>query len=264
VNAIERKQSLLNILKEKSSESVSNLSDLLGVSMVTIRADLDDLERKGLILRTHGGACIAERYQDIRKIANTLKENEGEKKKIASLAASLINTGATIIIDAGSTTAYLAAMVRDMSLTVITNSLPVVRELSSSETVEVLISCGALRKSSQSVIGAAARFFFDQINADILFLGASGFSILGGISCTNLVEAETKRLMMARSMKVCLLADSSKLEKVYMAHLCGWDGVDAFVTDFLPEESRRILEEKGVEVLTDSSRSPGVPAGQRF
>ena len=83
-----------------------------------------------------------------------------------------------------------------------------------------------------------------------MFLGATSFSIQKGISCTNLIEAETKRNMMKSGLKVCLLADSSKLGKVSLAHICDWEDIDILITDFIDPEDRESLEGMGVEVLT--------------
>jgi len=254
VNAYERKIEILKMLEKEGKVQIKELSDLFSVTKVTIRNDLEDLEKRGLLVRTHGGALLAENKQLIRFISKTIHEMEREKESIAREATRLITPSSTIMIDSGSTTAFLPRFIRDTKLTVITNSLLVMEELSGASNIELLVSGGALRRSSMALIGDTARFFFNQINADLLFLGATAMSLNKGVSCSNLVEASTKRLMIESSERICLLADSSKLGKVAMAHICNWDDIDILITDSMPREDRRVLMEFGVEVIITKSQ----------
>ncbi|NCB03779.1 MAG: DeoR/GlpR transcriptional regulator [Spirochaetia bacterium] len=210
---------------------------------------VDDLHKKGLLIRTHGGAMLPENKALVRVLSNTLKEHEKEKYAICEKALSFISPEMNIIIDSGSTTVHLAKMVHSIPLSVITNSMLVVNELLDSEHVELFVSGGLLRKASLSLMGDPSSYFFSQIHADILFLGSSGFSIEKGVSCTNIIEAQTKKQMISHASKVVLLADSSKIGKMFIAHVCNWQEIDYFITDFLEDEQRIKLEALGVQVI---------------
>ena len=249
MNSVKRKIRILEILKAQESVEVEQLTQLFSVSKVTVRGDLDDLERKGLLIRTHGGAMLPENLALVRVLSNTLEERKNEKHAICKSALQFIKPGMNVIIDAGSTTVHLAKMVGNMNLTVITNSVLVLQELMESETVELLVAGGILRKPSLSFMGMPASFVFDQIHADVLFLGVSGFSIERGMTCTNIVEAETKKHMIKNASKVCLLADSAKLEKMFIANVCNWDAIDYLITDYLSDANKAILSERGVTTV---------------
>lgn len=249
VNGYERKILINNILKSEGRIQINELAERLEVTKVTVRSDLDDLEKRGLLVRTHGGAILAENQQLVRLISKTISEREQEKAAIAQLAAEIIEPGSTILIDSGSTTHFLAREIRDMRLTVITNSILVIRDLSGSDSIELLVSGGALRKESMALIGQISRSFFEQFHADIVFLGATSLSVEKGVSCSNIIEAETKRNMIKCGVKVCLLADSTKSGKISMAHICDWGDIDVLITDSMSAEDDTAFEQHGVKVI---------------
>jgi len=248
VNGYERKIEIVRLLEEKGKVNINQLAETFGVTKVTIRSDMDCLETRGLLVRTHGGAVLPENHHLVRRINHTLHERRKEKEGIARVARTLIEPGSTVLIDSGSTTAILARHLKDMRLTVITNSVLVLQELAGSETVELLVCGGALRKPDMALIGEIARSFYEQLNADIVFLGANGYSVEKGISCANLIEAQTKKHMIKSARKVCLLADCSKQNKAALAHICDWEDIDILITDSLAAADRKALAGYGVEV----------------
>jgi DeoR/GlpR family transcriptional regulator of sugar metabolism len=254
VNGYERKVEIEKLLEEKGKVNINQLAEKFGVTKVTIRSDIDSLETRGLLVRTHGGAVLPENHHLVRRITHTLHERRKEKEEIARVARTLIEPGSTVLIDSGSTTAILARHLKDMRLTVITNSVLVLQELAESETVELLVCGGALRKPDMALIGEIARSFYEQLNADIVFLGANGFSVEKGISCANLIEAQTKMHMIKSAGKVCLLADSSKQDRAALAHICDWEDIDIIITDNLKTADRKALAGYGVEVKTIQSK----------
>jgi len=251
MNSIERKRRIMELLETRESIEVVELTDLFSISKVTARNDLDDLEAKGLLVRTHGGAVMAERHDLVRLISDTINENSDKKKKICAMAAKLVEPGQNIIIDSGSTTVHLAQYVANRPITVITNSVLVVQELMGAEQVELIVAGGVLRRQSMAFMGAYARHSFEQIRADILFLGASGVTLEQGITCTNMIEADTKHAMIRSVTRVCLLVDSTKFGKVSLAKVCDWDSVDILVTDEIDPDLRFQLEARGVQVITE-------------
>ncbi len=251
MNATERKRRVIELLDERESVQVADLTELFSISKVTARNDLDDLEAKGLLVRTHGGAMAAEKHEFVRLISNTINENRDRKRRICDLAARFITPGQNIIIDSGSTTFHLSRLVAGKPITVITNSVLVIQELMGASAVELIAAGGVLRRQSMSFMGAYARHSFEQVRADILFLGAAGFGLEQGVTCTNLIEADTKQAMIRSASKVCLLADSSKLGKAALAKVCDWDSIDILVTDSIPRDIGDSLTALGVQVVTE-------------
>ena len=254
VNGFERKEKIQKTIKETGSVSINSLAKEFGVTKVTVRSDLDELARLGLVMRTHGGGVSPENLRLTRLVADTIHEKTEQKQAIAEAAARFIQPGNTILIDSGSTTAFLARLVKHLRITVITNSILVLQELIASESVELFVPGGALRKQDLALIGEVSRFFLSQVRADLVFLGATSYSFEKGISCANLIEGETKKSMITCGLKTCLLADSSKAGKVALAHVCDWDDIDVFITDSIEDGPRRRLEESGVEVVVTGER----------
>lgn len=249
MHATQRKNYIMKMLQERDSLDVITLSQRLDTSKVTIRKDLDELAEKGLVIRTHGGAVLAEKQNLVRLISNTIKEHTEAKKAICKHALRYVEPGKSVIIDSGSTTVHLAPLVAKKNITVITNSILVIQELAGAESVELLIIGGLLRRPSLAAIGSPARSYLSQVHVDTLFLGASGFSLEQGITCTNLIEADTKQAMIASASKVCLLADSSKFGTVSLAKVCNWSDIDMLITDDgLSEASYLALEAQGIHV----------------
>jgi DeoR family transcriptional regulator, fructose operon transcriptional repressor len=252
VNGFERKDKILEAIKETGTVSINTLAKDFDVTKVTVRSDLDELARLGLVVRTHGGGVSPENQRLTRLVANTIHENIDQKESIARAAFQYIQPGNTILIDAGSTTAFLGRLVKRMRITVITNSVLVLQELLDSESVELFIPRGALRKHDLALIGEASRFFLSQVRADLVFLGATSYSVEKDISCANLIEGETKKSMISCGLRTCLLADSSKAGKVALAHVCDWEDIDVFITDSIGAGEREQLESRGVEVVVAS------------
>lgn len=249
MNSLERKQEILRLLRDKDKVEVEELTELFGVSKVTVRTDLDALEAKGLLIRTHGGAMAPEQQSWIRRFTNTITEHTDEKGRIAKAAASLIKDGDALIIDNGSTTVHLSKYLSGKHLTVATGSLLVINEIMNDDSIELMILGGMLRHYSMGVIGPMTRLCLDQFHADWLFLGASAFSMEKGVFCTNIVEAETKQLMIKSSSQVCFLADSSKLDARLFGKICDWNSIDYFITDAISDKNKAYLESLGVKVI---------------
>ena len=252
VTGKERKEAIVKELHEEGRVLVTTLAERFQVTRVTIRKDLESLENRGVLERTHGGAVPAERPGYLRLISETIHENAEKKEKIASLAVKLVQPYTTLLIDSGSTTGFLARKIKDMYLTVFTNSVLVLQELSGSESIELIVTGGALRRPSMALMGEAARLLLSRLHSDIMFLGATAYHHEHGISCTNLIEAETKRAMIKSASRVCLVADSTKMGKISTALVCGWEDIDIFVTDSISREDKRRLTACGVEIYTDS------------
>lgn len=249
MNSNERQKIILQHLQEKDCVKVDELTKEFNVSKVTIRTDLDNLENKGLLVRTHGGAMAPEKQSYIRIISNTIKESTIEKDMVCKAASALITNGDTIILDNGSTTVHLAKYLKDRSITVATASLLAMNQLMNDESIELIMLGGILRRYSMGAIGPIVKTCLQQFHAKWLFMGASGISPSYGISCTNLIEAETKQAMIKSADLVCLLVDSSKLNRVSFAKVCFWDEIDYLIIDKIDDEAKAEIESHGVEVV---------------
>ena len=244
----DRKNEIIRILSNADYVTVDEFSRQLGVSKVTIRSDLSELEQRGLLFRTHGGAMIPE-HDNIRKISDTLTEFEQEKSLIAELASELIEENSTVLIDSGSTTINMVRYLSGKNITMITNSLIAVEKAKDDPSIEVLMLGGSLRRNSMGFIGPLSNLAVSQIHADIMFLGAGGYTN-DTIYCTNLVEGELKKEMMKVADKVVFLADSSKYGKKAFSALSVWDDIDVFISDCVEPSLMDRLTSRGIEVIT--------------
>ncbi len=249
VNSFERRHQILDIVSERMSVSVQELSDHFNVTKVTIRTDLDELAARGLIIRTHGGASATENKAFARLFSTSINEKSEEKVWIAEEANRLIQEGETVIIDNGSTTFYLSDCIRERHLTVATGSLLVINKLMSQESIDLIILGGTLRRFSMGAIGPMTESCLEQLSANWLFLGASAVSMKDGVFCSNLVEAETKKHMLRVSDKVCLMVDSVKFDSHALGKVCSWKEVDVLVTDRIKKSDCDYLSSLGVKVI---------------
>jgi DeoR family fructose operon transcriptional repressor len=248
----ERKQKILEFIKEHRKATVVELCQQFKVSSATIRNDLRDLETAGLLIRTHGGAMVKtktglESDMRLRKV-----QNLDEKRRIAEAALRLVEDGDTIILDTGTTTYELALLLgQKRDLTVVTNDLPIALLLEDFESVRVVVVGGMIRRKFHCTVASS----FSGMNAlsdltvDKAFMAANGFSLEKGASTPDLNHSETKKLMISIAARIVLLFDSSKMGRNSFAIFAPPDKIDAIVTDFLHDEERRALEESGIEAI---------------
>lgn len=255
MNKLERQIKIIEELKMEGVVNINSLHEKLNVSKVTIRSDIDELDQKGYLLRTRGGGVLSKNRNLVRLVEKTIHEYEYEKDQIARTAVKLVKPGMRIIIDSGSTTSFLPRYLKDLNLTVITNSLIVVHELSGLENISLIVSGGSLRNESQSLIGIPSLSFFDNMNADLLFLGATGFSVERGASTSDIMEAETKKMMISSSEDVYLLIDSSKIGKNSLSKVCRTSEITGVITDSISNKILQQLTDNNVLVLQSVQRN---------
>ncbi len=246
----ERHKYILNALESDGFVNVNKLSEDLKVTKVTVRSDLENLELRGMLVKTRGGAVLPEDRNAVRYFQNTIKEHAQLKEAIAKEASAIVRVGNTVILDSGSTTAIIARRLKHLQLTIITNSFPVIQEFSTVEHTELIVSGGVMRRPDFSLVGGLSRTVFNEIRADILFLGANGFCLKYGITCANIMEGQTKREMIKSAKLVCLVADSTKTGKVALVHVCDWDVIDVLITDTIDPDYRKELTDRGIQILT--------------
>ena len=249
---LKRRAAILDIVNKDGKVTVPDLSDKYGVSVVTIRNDLMQLEKKKLLIRTHGGAIKEKRVGFDFAVSEKAEMHPEEKLRIANKALEFIENGDTIILDSGSTTQQIARQLQKFKdLTVVTNALNIVATLADFSEIEVIIPGGILRKRSLSLIGSIAENGIKNVYADKLFLGVDGIDSDFGITTPNMEEAYLNRLMIERSKEIFVVTDSSKFEKRSMAYITGLENIDTLITDVnIPEKQKRLCENKKVKVIT--------------
>jgi len=242
---VQRRQEILNAVRAGTSH-VAELASAFGVSEMTVRRDLRDLEREGKLTRVHGGAISPGEPS----FAEVVVERLDQKDRIGAAAAALVADGQTIMLDIGTTTLQLARHLRGRNVTVITSNLAAYEELLPETTVELVLLGGVVRRNYRSLVGVLAEDALRQLRADIAFLGASGVGDDLAVMDDTMVEVPIKRAMLASSAKAVLLADSAKLGMRGSVRICGAGELDAVVTDDeAPAALQDELRAAGVEVI---------------
>lgn len=251
--AEERQQSMAQLIAQQGRLSVAQLAEKFDVTTETVRRDLSALERMGLVRRVHGGAVPAHALAVIesglgeRDVANT------EAKDAIALAAVglLPPAGSTVIIDAGSTTARLAAALpRDHRLSVVTHAVPVAARLAGAPQIELHLLPGRVRTTTQAAVGVETVAALAELRADVAFVATNGLTIEHGLTTPDRDEAATKRAIVAAARRTVVLADATKIGVESSLRFATLDDVDVLVTDAsLTPADRRGLERAGVEVV---------------
>ncbi len=221
------------------------------MSESTVRRDLRDLEVQELLRRTHGGA-VAVIHNDNSEPSFVEKEDRFQQQKldIARAALSLIREGDTIMLDSGTTTYYLAKLIRNFQrLTVVTNSVMVAQELANEKNIELLLTGGTLRPETLAMVGPFAERAIASVHVDKLFLATNGFDLKAGLTTPNLIEAATKQRMINSAKQVILLADHSKFEWVSFSKFGDHKDITTLITDSsITPEAVQAFEEAGIGV----------------
>jgi DeoR/GlpR family transcriptional regulator of sugar metabolism len=206
-----RRQQTVNLLEETGTLNVGELADRFGVSVVTIRKDLDELEAEGLLERTFGGAVFSHRSRFNKSFLQRTREHRQEKHAIATAAFEYVQNGDTIVLDAGTTTLVLAQLLKRhvKSVFIITCSLPAALELSSAG-YDILLLGGMVGKKGLALLGRETVRTIERYRADKAFLGSSGFTSEKGHTTPNPDDAEIKEALIRIADKTHILADSSK------------------------------------------------------
>lgn len=246
----ERRRAILELINREGRVLVNELATTFNTSQVTIRKDLEILHADGLLHRTHGGALPS---REGALADPTLREKEKlhrkEKLRIAEAAASMVSEGQVVILDSGTTTTAIARALRSFhNLTVVTNAVNIVSELSGTD-VEVIVTGGALRKNSFSLVGPIAEETLRRLSADILFLGVDGFDVSYGLSTPNLLEAKVNRIMVEVSKTTVAVCDSSKFGRRSLALIAPPIGMQHVITDHgISKSDLKALRKAGINV----------------
>lgn len=230
---IPRRELLAAMVADRGFVRVSDASDELGVSVVTVRSDLSALEASGVLQRVHGGAVSLGGAEV--PVERALQSSADEKDAIARAAAAMVHSGESVLLDVGSTTAAVArALVgrEDLrDLTVITNGLTIALELEPAiPRFRVVVTGGTLRPLQHSLVAPLAAVLLDHVHADIAFIGCNGVHAHEGVTNVNLPEAEIKKAMVDAATRVVAVADGSKIGLVKLGRIAPLSAFDDVIT----------------------------------
>ncbi len=228
----ERRQEILKLVDNHGRVSVVDLSQQLGVSEVTIRADLQALAERKLVIRTHGGAISAADGRYEIALAMRRQKQVQEKSRIGLAAADMIADGDAIFLDSSSTALTIIPHLKSRHrLTVITNSLTVAQELRDAPSVTVVMPGGAFQPETDSLIGADGLEFLRKFNIAKGFFGAHGFSLPEGLTDVSAAEAEVKQSLVSMCRQTIALLDATKWGRVGLASFANPVEVNTIITD---------------------------------
>jgi DeoR/GlpR family transcriptional regulator of sugar metabolism len=232
-----RQQQIVARLAESPAIRISHLANALGVSTETVRRDVDELTRRGVVDRTYGGAII--RHTGFQPgFGERERLAVAERARIGRAAAALVRPGDVLMVDSGSTTAQFARALAaaGVDITVITNSLGVANALADAPALRVIVCPGDLSGRERGLYGAETAAFLSRFNADIAFIGATGLT-LEGPTDVETRACWVKRTMLQRTARRVLLADSSKFGRSHLEVVCPWENLTDLITDRRPEET---------------------------
>lgn len=230
--AAERQRRLLDRVRRHGRIEVAEAADRLEVTPETVRRDLSELERKGFVLRVHGGAIAPDPLDLEPTLATRVGRLTAQKRRIASRALELIDDGATILLDSGSTTGAIAELITpERRLTVVSNSAPIGALLSGRDELDLFLVGGRVRSRTGATVGDWAASALAAITVDIAFLGTNGISTRRGLTTPDQAEATVKRAMVAAARRVVVVADGSKFGADHFHSFADLNDLDDLITD---------------------------------
>ena len=232
--AQERQTKILALISKRQRLRFGELQDFTRCSAATLRRDLAFLEKQDLIVRVHGGVLHPQAAADEPSLVQKSRTAVAAKQRIAEVVAKLVPDSATVFIDSGTTCLEVARLLRQRpSLTIITNSLPVVAGHAQFQ-ARLIVVGGEHRAISGALVGNLATSGFSRLRADFAVIGASGLDLNAGPGTTELLERDVKAGWLARSRRRVLACDASKWESAATFCFAGWDEWTDFVTDERP------------------------------
>ncbi|QDK80599.1 DeoR/GlpR transcriptional regulator [Spirosoma sp. KCTC 42546] len=247
----QRRDKILELLKEDGSAKVVDLARIFKVTEVTIRQDLEKLEKDGLVTKEHGGAYLKNVEDQVRTVSLGNQENIDKKELIAAKCLEYIESGDSIILDSGSTTTEIAKKLRGYkNLTVITNALNIALILGAEPGIELIVTGGEFKPPTLSLTGQKAADFFKGINVQKLFLATAGISLKAGLTYPSLSDLVVKKAMIDAADTTYLVADSTKMGKSAFASLGALSLIDYIITDAgIEEKHKQVFHDNEIELI---------------
>src|ERR1700761_4193339 len=247
----QRRDKILDLLKEDGSAKVIDLARIFKVTEVTIRQDLEKLEKDGLVLREHGGAYLKNIEDQVRTFSLTHQENMDKKELIAMKCLEYIESGDSIILDSGSTTTEIAKKLKGFkNLTVITNAINIAMMLGTEPGIELIVTGGEFKPPTLSLTGQKAADFFKGINVQKLFLATAGLSLKAGLTYPSISDIVVKKAMIDAAETTYLVADSTKIGKSSFASLGALSLINYIITDSaIDQKHKAVLKDNDIELI---------------
>ncbi len=253
--ARDRRRAIARVLEDEGRVSVADLAVRFGVTDVSIRRDLVTLEDSGQLRRVHGGAVATARNRHDGAYATKARDNRELKSRIGSAAAALVRPADIVVFDSGSTAAQVATHVhgslrRANAITVVTNSLPVIEEISGWDSPHLIVLGGLYLPDYQAFVGPQTVADLRELSADVVFLGCDGLTLETGLTTPHVLVAEVAATMVARAQRVVAVADATKLGRRGFTPIVPLGSVHVLVTNVEanPDEVAR-ARELGIEVI---------------
>ncbi|NNM87274.1 MAG: DeoR/GlpR transcriptional regulator [Phycisphaerae bacterium] len=227
---VERQQKLLEMIRQRQSCDLASLAADCGVSVATVRRDVESLRQQGLVETPRGGVVFRGRAAPPSALEERMNEQVAAKLAIGKTAAGLIQPGMTVFLDGGSTMHYMAVQIAVRPLQVVTNSLTIATQFANDERVELIMLGGTLYPRTGVMVGPLTMQSLAEIHADLMLF--SGAGIFGNdVFNSNMAMVQVEKLAVAQAAKRILLADSSKFGRKGLARVCAWTDLDLIITD---------------------------------
>jgi DeoR family transcriptional regulator, fructose operon transcriptional repressor len=252
--AEERQQAIAALVISKGRASVVELAQAYDVTAETVRRDLAALDKAGVVRRVHGGAVPLRALHLVEPGVGERESTRADYKDAIAAAATeyFPMGGASVLLDAGTTTARIAALMpTDREVVVVTNSVPIAARMAAFPSVSLQLLGGRVRGVTQAAVGEQALRVLDTLRVDIAFIGTNAISARHGLSTPDSEEAAVKRAMVGCANYVVVAADSTKVGREDFVSFAPISSVDTFITDTeISDADRQALIDEGVEVIT--------------
>lgn len=253
-----RREDIMAMLKETSPLSVREIADRLLVSEMTVRRDLTQMEKEGVVKRSFGSASLSEEVNIEQSIFQRAIKMSAAKRRIAQVANQMVQAGDSVILDVGTTIYELAKLLGDKQVTIATSSIPTAL-CANKGMADVRVSGGRMERTYEVLDGPAAESFYQNLYCKYVFISAAAVSLQYGLTAYTEDDASLKRVILSRGEKKVLLVDSSKFGIVQQFRVSGFENVDIVITDTRPGEAYvEFFTQRGIElIVADESEMTG-------
>ena len=259
--AVQRREKIKALLLEKDTVTTNEIIDQFGISVETVRRDLDILENEGFLDKIYGGATLKKRtaaHPTRSLLDQTFVEG---KKRVAARAVQFMKQGDTIFLDNSSAVYYMCPGLLEMDITVLTNSMRVASALSKSKHIRLICIGGQYDSEEDAFLGPSAISGMQKYQVDRAFLSCNSFDMRNGLMTTSDQVALMKQVVIDSAQQRCLLVDHSKFGKASFVHMCEFSDIDRLFTDLpITSEWRSFFERHGIKVYVCESREGRFPA----
>ncbi|MFZ5967953.1 MAG: DeoR/GlpR family DNA-binding transcription regulator [Bacillota bacterium] len=244
-----RRKKIIELIEREGVVNLQQLTDSFDVSIYTIRRDLTDLEKKGLLKKTHGGAVRVEKTKWIPTMESGKTEAVEEKKCIAVKAAELVSDGDTIMLMGSTIALYMIPLIKHKTITIVTNSLDIAKELSLFENIETILIGGRIKNYKGNILGSRAVDEIRNYHFDKAFLPCAGIEDNMGISTSTIDSADFLSAVVESTNQNIVIADYRKIGRITFAKVCTIEKIDMLITDERSDkETLAKLVKKGLKI----------------